>query len=222
MGLRLLCLGIGTVFLIAGRHVWVPGIGMALTAVAFFCGPRQPRRIRSLLKWMIPVLVFLGGYGFLLSLTAEASSPEYPVGELTGLFLRSVGMVFAVLVLEETLRPLALRARAKGPSGGRMALMLGLSYQLVPVFFQSLEGVALAQRARSRLWWTRPGGILRACSSVFMLSHRLSEELALSLSLRLGHAGPSATQRPGDISGSPMVATPANRDLETPGLVDVE
>lgn len=188
-GLRLLCLGIGTIFLIAGRHVWVPGIGLALTAAAFFCGPRQPRRIRSLLKWMIPVLVFLGGYGFLLSLTAEASSSEYPVGELARLFLRSVGMVFAVFALEETLRPLALRARAKGPSGGRMALMLGLSYQLVPVFFQSLEGVAHAQQARSRLWWTRPGGILRACSSLFMLSHRLSEELALALSLRLRPEG---------------------------------
>ena len=67
--------------------------------------------------------------------------------------------------------------------------MLGLSYQLVPVFLQSLEGVALAQRTDSRLWWLRPSGLVRAASSVFLLSHRLSEELALALSLRLRHSG---------------------------------
>ena len=91
----------------------------------------------------------------------------------------SVGMIFAVFSLEEALRPLALRAREGGFSGGRMVLMLGLSYQLVPVFLQSLEGVALAQRAGANLWWLRPSRLTRAASSVFLLSHRLSEELVV-------------------------------------------
>lgn len=192
-GLWLLCLGFGTILLVAGRQIWVPGIGLVLTAMAFFWRLRDPGRIRSLLKWMIPVLVFLCGYGLLLHLTspAEVSAPlsARPLGRMAHLFFRSMGMIFAMFALEEALRPLALRARAGGFSGGRMALMLGLSYQLLPVFLQSLEGVALAQRACCRLWWLRPSGLVRAASSVFLLSHRLSEELALALSLRLRQGG---------------------------------
>lgn len=198
-GLWFLFLGFGTTLLVAGRQIWVPGIGLALTATAFFWRLRDPGRIRSLLKWMIPVLVFLCAYGLLLHLTspAEASAPlsARPLGRVAHLFLRSMGMIFAMFALEEALRPLALRARAGGVNDGQMALMLGLSYQLVPVFLQSLEGVALAQRTYSRLWWLRPSGLVRAASSVFLLSHRLSEELALALSLRLRHGGgPSETK----------------------------
>ena len=198
-GLWFLCLGCGTILLVAGRQIWVPGIGLALTATAFFWRLRDPGRIRSLLKWMIPVLVFLCAYGLLLHLTspAEASAPlsAHPLGRMAHLFLRSMGMIFAMFALEEALRPLALRAREGGVNGGRMALMLGLSYQLVPVFLQSLEGVALAQRTYSRLWWLRPSRLVRAASSVFLLSHRLSEELALALSLRLRHgSGTSETK----------------------------
>ena len=197
-GLWFLCLGTGTILLVAGRQLWVPGIGLALTATAFFWRLSDPKRIRSLVKWMIPVLVFLAGYGLLLHFAspAEASAPFHaqPVGRVTHLFLRSMGMIFAMFALEEALRPLALRARAGGLKGGRMALMLGLSYQLVPVFLQSLEGVALAQRTDTGFWWLRPARLLRAASSVFLLSHKLSEELALALSLRLRHsAGPSDT-----------------------------
>lgn len=192
-GLWFLCLGFGTILLVTGRQIWVPGIGLVLTGTAFFWRLREPGRVRSLVKWMIPVLVFLCAYGLLLHLTspADASAPlsARPLGRVAHLFLRSVGMLFAMFALEEALRPLALRARAGGVSGGRMALMLGLSYQLVPVFLQSLEGVALAQRADSRLWWLRPSRLVRAASSVFLLSHRLSEELALALSLRLRHSG---------------------------------
>lgn len=192
-GLGFLCLGSGTILLVAGGQVWVPGIGLALTATAFFWRLSDPRRIRSLVKWVIPVLVFLCAYGLLLHLAspAEASPPifTHPLGGVAHLLLRSVGMIFAMFALEEALRPLALRARAGGVNGGRIALMLGLSYQLVPVFVQSLEGVALAQRSYSRLWWLRPSGLVRAASSVFLLSHRLSEELALALSLRLRHSG---------------------------------
>lgn len=192
-GIWFLCLGSGTILLVAGRQIWVPGIGLALTATAFFWRLSDPRRIRSLVKWMIPVLVFLCAYGLLLHLTspAEASAPlsAHPLGRVAHLLLRSVGMIFAMFALEEALRPLALRARAGGFNGGRMVLMLGLSYQLVPVFLQSLEGVTLAQRSYSRLWWLRPSGLVRAASCVFLLSHRLSEELALSLSLRLRHSG---------------------------------
>jgi hypothetical protein len=178
-GIWFLCLGSGTILLVAGRQIWVPGIGLALTATAFFSRLSDPRRIRSLVKWMIPVLVFLCAYGLLLHLTspAEASAPL------------SAHPLFAMFALEEALRPLALRARAGGVNGGRMVLMLGLSYQLVPVFLQSLEGVAFAQRSYSRLWWLRPSGLVRAASSVFLLSHRLSEELALALSLRLRPSG---------------------------------
>jgi energy-coupling factor transporter transmembrane protein EcfT len=198
-GLWFLCLGLGTILLVAGRQLWVPGIGLALTAAAFFWRLRDPGRIRSLLKWMIPVLAFLCGYGLLLQFTspAEASTPfsASPLGRVAHLFLRSVGMIFAVFALEEALRPLALRARAGNPRGGRMALMLGLSYQLVPVFLQSLEGVALAQRAGARFWWLRPSCLARAASSLFLLSHRLSEDLALALSLRLRHdASPAKTE----------------------------
>jgi energy-coupling factor transporter transmembrane protein EcfT len=148
---------------------------------------------------MIPVLVFLGAYGLLLYLTGSAGTSGPPsarlVERVTHLFLRSVGMIFAVFALEEALRPLAVRARAGGFRGGRMALMLGLSYQLVPVFLESLEGIALSQRASSRLWWLRPAHLTRACSSMFLLSHRLSEEMALALSLRLRHEGPEGTIR---------------------------
>jgi len=198
-GLWFLCLGCGTILLVAGRQIWVPGIGLALTATAFFWRLRDPGRIRSLLKWMIPVLVFLCAYGLLLHLTSpvETSAPlsTHPLGRMAHLFFRSMGMIFAVFALEEALRPFALRARAGGINGGRMALMLGLSYQLVPVFLQSLEGVALAQRTYSRLWWLRPSRLARAASSVFLLSHRLSEELALALSLRLRHGdGTSETK----------------------------
>lgn len=197
-GLWCLCLGLGTILLVAGTQIWGPGIGLALTATAFFWRLSAPGRIRSLVKWMIPVLVFLCAYGLLLHLTspAEASAPlsAHPLWRVAHLFLRSMGMIFAMFALEEALRPLALRARAGGFKGGRMALMLGLSYQLIPVFLQSLEGVALAQRADTGFWWLRPSRLVRAASSVFLLSHRLSEELALALSLRLRQGGgPSET-----------------------------
>jgi energy-coupling factor transporter transmembrane protein EcfT len=193
-GLWFLCLGVGFILLLGGGRLWVPGIGLALTATAFFWRLREPRRLGTLLKWMIPVLVFLCAYGLLLYLAAPAGSPapsssSLPLNRVAHLFLRSVGMIFAVFSLEEALRPLALRARAGEFSGGRVALMLGLSYQLVPVFLQSLEGVALAQRAGSNLWWLNPSRLTRAASSIFMLSYRLSEELALALSLRLRHGG---------------------------------
>jgi energy-coupling factor transporter transmembrane protein EcfT len=213
-GLWLLCLASGTILLVAGREIWVPGMGLALTAAAFFWRLRDPGRIRSLLKWMIPVLVFLCAYGLLLYLTTPAPYPTslsaHPLGRVAHLFLRSVGMIFAVFALEEALRPLAVRARAGGSRGGRMALMLGLSYQLVPVFLQSLEGVALSQRACSRLWWLKPSGLMRACSSLFLLSHRLSEEMALALSLRLRHEGPSGTTDLQGISSGPTTSA----DLE--------
>jgi len=207
-GLWLLCLVTGTALLVAGHDTLVPGIGLALTATAFLWRLRDPGRIRSLLKWMIPVLVFLGAYGLLLYLAVPAPYPAspsctHPLGRVAHLFLRSVGMIFAVFAIEEALRPLALRARAGGSRGGRMALMLGLSYQLVPVFLQSLEGVALSQRACSRLWWLKPSGLMRACSSLFLLSHRLSEEMALALSLRLRHKGPSGTTGLQGISSGP-------------------
>ena len=221
-GLRLLCLGIGTILLLAGGEIRVPGIGLALTATAFFWGLRDPRRLRSLLKWMIPVLVFLGAYGLLLCLAGPASPPgsasEHPLWRVVHLFLRSVGMIFAVFALEEALRPLALRARAGGPSGGRTALMLGLSYQLVPVFLQSLEGVSLAQRTGSRLWWLRPSCLMRAASSVFLLSHRLSEEMALALALRLRNGGPSEKKWLRDpSSGARTPGEPTDRDPEKTG-----
>jgi hypothetical protein len=206
-GLWLLCLGCGTLLLLAGRQIWVPALGLTLTATAFFWRLRDPGRIRSLLKWMIPVLAFLSAYGLLLYLTEPApyAAPPsaHPLGRMAHLFLRSVGMIFAVFALEEALRPLAVRARAGGSKGGRMALMLGLSYQLVPVFLQSLEGVALSQRACSRLWWLKPSGLMRACSSLFLLSHRLSEEMALALSLRLRHEGPSGTTGLQGVSSGP-------------------
>jgi len=194
-----LCLMVGTLLLLAGRDLWVPGTGLALTAAAFFWRLREPKRLRSLLKWTMPVLVFLGAYGLLLYLTAPAGpSPTplsaHPLLKVAHLFLRSVGLIFAMFALEEALLPLALRARAGGFSGGRMALMLGLSYQLVPVFLESLEGVALAQRAGANLWWLRPTRLIRAASSVFLLSYRLSEELALALSLRLRQGGTSETK----------------------------
>lgn len=191
-GLWLLCLGTGTILLVAGGAIRVPAVGLALTAAAFFSRRPAPRRVRSLLTWMVPVLLFLGAYALLLFVTVPASPPSpHPLARMPHLLLRSVGMVFAVFALEEALRPLALRARAGGFKGGRMALMLGLSYQLIPVFRDSLEGVALAQRARSNFWWSRPSGLMRVCSSLFLLSHRLSEEMALALSLRLRREGPS-------------------------------
>jgi energy-coupling factor transporter transmembrane protein EcfT len=206
-GLWFLCLGLGTILLVAGRQIWVPGLGLALTATAFFWRLRDPRRIRSLLKWMIPVLAFLSAYGLLLYLTEPAPYPTspsaHPLGRVAHLFLRSVGMIFAVFALEEALRPLAVRARSGGSRGGRMALMLGLSYQLVPVFLQALEGIALSQRACSRLWWLKPSGLMRAFSSLFLLSHRLSEEMALALALRLRNEGPSGTMGLQGISSGP-------------------
>lgn len=218
-GLWFLCLGVGTILLLAGRDIRVPAIGLVLTGTAFFWRLRDPGRIRSLVKWMIPVLVFLCAYGVLLHLTspADASAPlsARPLGRVAHLFLRSVGMLFAMFALEEALRPLALRARAGGVSGGRMALMLGLSYQLVPVFLQSLEGVALAQRAYSRLWWLRPSRLARACSSIFLLSHRLSEEMALALSLRLRHEGPSGATDIQALSSGPKASVgPAKKKAE--------
>ncbi len=187
--LWMLCLGMGAILLLAGRDIWVPAAGFVLTGTAFFLRLSEARRIRSLLKWMIPVLVFLAAYAFILHIagpaSATSSGSEHVLGRVAYLFFRSVGLLFVVFSLEEALRPLAVRARAGGLRGGRMALMLGLSYQLVPVFMQSLEGVALSQRVSSRFWWARPSGLLRACSSLFLLSHRLSEEMALALSLRL-------------------------------------
>ncbi len=83
-----------------------------------------------------------------------------------------------------------------------MTLMLGLAYQLVPVFLQSLEGIALSQRACSRLWWLRPSCLLRAVSSLFLLSQRFSEEMALSLSLRIRREGPAGARSLRDRIGS--------------------
>jgi energy-coupling factor transporter transmembrane protein EcfT len=186
-----LCLGLGTILLLAGTDLWVPGVGLALTCTAFFWRLGEPGRLRSLVKWTMPVLVFLGAYGLLLYFSSPTGSPPspsaHPSVKVAYLFLRSVGMIFAMFALEEALRPVALRARAGGFRGGRMALMLGLSYQLVPVFLQSLEGITLAQRTGATLWWIRPSCLIRAASSLFLLSHRLSEELALALSLRLRH-----------------------------------
>ncbi len=187
--LWILWLGVGTILLLAGRELWIPAIGFVLTGTAFFGRLSEPRKIRSLIKWMIPVLLFLGAYGLVLSVpepsSVAARGSAYVPGRVAHLFFRSVGLLFVVFSLEEAFRPLAARARGGAMSGGRTALMLGLSYQLVPVFLQSLEGVALAQRACSRFWWARPSGLFRACSSLFLLSHRLSEEMALALSLRL-------------------------------------
>ena len=215
-GLWLLCLAAGTVLLVAGHGIRIPGIGLALTATAFFLQLRDPRRIRSLLKWMIPVLVFLCAYGLLLYLVPSTASPTapsaHPLGRLAHLFLRSVGMIFAVFALEEALRPLALRARGGEFKGSRMALMLGLSYQLVPVFLQSLEGVVLAQRARSNLWWMRPSRLMRSASSLFLMSHRLSEEMTLALSLRLGHGGPLEADRTGSLYASPQAKSNSTKD----------
>lgn len=195
-GLWILGLGTGTILLVAGGSIRFPAIGLALTAAAFFSRRPDRRRIRSLLTWMTPVLAFLVAYALLLYVTvptAPASSPSpHPLERMPHLLLRSVGMVFAVFALEEALRPLALRARPGRIKGGRMSLMLGLSYQLIPVFRNSLEGVLLAQRARSNYWWARPSSLMRACSSLLLLSHRLSEELALALSLRLRQHGSSA------------------------------
>lgn len=189
-----LCLALGTILLLAGRGLQVPAIGVALTGTAFFWRVRRPGRIRALLKWLIPILMFLTAYGLVLHFTtpADASTPfsGRSPGRMAHLLLRSVGMLFAVFALEEALRPLARRARTGKRPAGRMTLMLGLAYQMVPVFLQSLEGVALAQRSTSRLWWLRPSRLLRAVSSLFLLSHRLSEEMALSLSLRAGRQGP--------------------------------
>jgi energy-coupling factor transporter transmembrane protein EcfT len=219
-GIWFLCLGFGTILLVAGKQLWVPGIGLALTATAFFWRLSDPKRIRSLVKWMIPVLVFLCAYGLLLHLTspAQPSAPfsAHPLTRVAHLFLRSMGMIFAMFALEEALRPVALRARAGGFKGGRMALMLGLSYQLIPVFLQSLEGVALAQRADAGLWWLRPSSLMRAASSVFLLSHRLSEELALALSLRLRHAGRASEKNwLHDLSGDPRPArSPTEEDRQ--------
>jgi hypothetical protein len=208
-GLWISCLGIGTILLLAGRDSWLPAVGFALTGTAFFWRLHDPRRVRSLLKWMIPVLVFLAAYWLLLCFavpaTPPASSFAHSFGRVMPLFFRSVGMLFAVFSLEEALHPLAVRARAGGLSGGRMSLMLGMSYQLVPIFLQSLEGVALSQRVSSRFWWARPSGLMRACSSLFLLSHRLSEEMTLALSLRLRREVPSTSSAdpPGALSKPP-------------------
>jgi energy-coupling factor transporter transmembrane protein EcfT len=135
------------------------------------------------------------------------------LGRVALLFLRSTGLIFAVFALEEALRPLALRARAGGLKAGRMALMLGLSYQLVPVFLQSLEGVVLAQRARSNLWWLRPSHLMRATSSVLLMSHRLSEEMALALSLRLGRDGGAQEKNwLNELSGDPRPARSSTQE----------
>ncbi len=218
-GLSVLCLGVGTIRRGARRDRGVPGVGLALPATAFLWRLRGPGRIRSVLKWMIPVLVFLGAYGLLLYLTESAGTSGLPSAHLlegvAHLFRRAVGMIFAVFALEEALRPLAVRARAGGFRGGRMALMLGLSYQLVPVFLQSMEGIALSQRASSRFWWLRPSHLTRACSSLFLLSHRLSEALALALSLRLRHEGAEGTiGLQGLSSGLRETENPAKKGLE--------
>ena len=205
-GLWSLCLGVGTILLLAGKDLPTPGIGLALTGTAFFWRVRGAGRIRAILKWMIPIFIFLAAYGLILHLTssADASAPfsARPPGRMAHIFLRSMRMLFALFALEEVLRPLALRARTGGSTGGRMTLMLGLAYQLVPVFLQSLEGIALSQRACSRLWWLRPSCLLRAVSSLFLLSQRFSEEMALSLSLRIRREGPAGARSLRDRIGS--------------------
>lgn len=194
-GIRFFCLFTGTVLLLTGDGIRAPAIGFALTGTACFWPRRAPGTIRSVVKFLVPILVFLALYGLLLYAYAPAGSPEataaHPLSTVAHLFLRSVGLLLAMFALEEALRPLAVRARARGFKGKRMALMLSLSYQLVPIFRQSLEGVCLSQRSVSRLWWLRPSRLLRAASSVLLLSHRLSEELALALSLRLRQEGDS-------------------------------
>jgi energy-coupling factor transporter transmembrane protein EcfT len=210
-GLWLSCLVAGTILLLAGSGIRVPAIGLALTGIACFWRCRKPRRIRSLVKFMIPILIFLCAYGLLLYLSPQpdspASHPTHPMANVAHLFLRSVGLLFAMFALEEALHPVALRVRAGGFKGNKMALMVGLSYQLVPVFLHSLEGVSLSQRADSSLWWLRPSRLMRAASSMFLLSYRLSEEMALALSLRLGQRGPSETSWLGDLSPGPQPAT---------------
>ncbi len=195
MGIRLFCLFTGTVLLLADQGIPVLAAGLALTGTACFWRRRAPGTIRSVAKLLVPVTVFLALYGLLLyrfAPTGLTDTPAVPpLTRMAHLFLRSVGLLFAMFAMEEALRPLALRARAGGFKGKRLALMLGLSYQLVPIFRQSLEGVCLSQRSVSRLWWLRPSRLLGAASSVFLLSHRLSEELALALSLRLRHGGES-------------------------------
>ena len=189
--IRLFCLITGTVLLLTDQGTRVPAIGLALTGTACFWRRRAPGTIRSVAKLLVPVTVFLALYGLLLYCYAPAgpaaSPPVNPLSLVAHLFVRSVGLLFAMFALDEALRPLALRARAGGVKGRRTALMLCLSYQLIPIFRQSLEGVCLSQRSVSRLWWLRPSRLLGAASSVFLLSYRLSEEMALALSLRLRH-----------------------------------
>ena len=220
-GLWFFCLGTGTVLLLAGDGIRIPAFGLVLTATACFLQRREPRRIRSLVKFMIPILVFLGAYGLLLHLVLRPGSfiphSTPPMQSVAHVFLRSVGVLFAVFALEEAIRPFALRARAGGGKGKRMALMLGLSYQLVPIFLQSLEGVSLSQRASSNLWWLRPSRLMRAASAAFLLSHRLSEEMALALSLRLRHGGPSGANWGHDLSSRPDPSgssAPAKTEME--------
>jgi energy-coupling factor transporter transmembrane protein EcfT len=219
-GLWLLCLVTGTVLLVAGQGIRVPGIGLALTATAFFWRLGDPRRIRSLAKFMIPILVFLAAYGLLLHLYAPVGPPASPsvspAARVAHLFLRSLGLLFAMFALEEVLRPLALRARSGEFKGTRIALMLSLSYQLVPVFLQSLEGVLLAQRARSRLWWLHPSNLMRSASSLFLMSHRLSEEMALALSLRLGRGGPAESDWARSLSTAPVATNNSAEDRIEP------
>jgi len=224
-----LCLGAGVLLLTAGRDLWAPACGLLFTATALFVRLRDPGRLRSLLRWMVPVPFFAGAYALLLHVSPAAGSPPSPAAaplqSVARLLLRSAGMIFALFALEEALRPWALRARAGGAGRGRLAFMLGLSYQLVPVLSQSLQGVVLAQRAGAARWWLRPACVARAASSLLLLAHRLSEDLALALSLRLRPGGPPeetasppgfrTRRKPADLAdgapgtrGSPKETTP--------------
>ena len=210
-GFQILCVVTGTALLLASQDLRFAGAGLSLTGAAYFLQQPGARKTRTLLKLLIPILIFLGAYGLVFTVYLPAGSSTTlstrPLATLVHLLLRSVGMLFALFALEQALRPFVLKARTGTNKGGRASLMLGLSYQLVPVLLQSLEGVALAQRSLSRFWWLRPSCLLRAASSLFVLSHRLSEEMAHALSFRLQRTVPFESLSSHALSTHPLEAT---------------
>ena len=206
--LRGMFLAAGVVLLLAGRGVHLPALGFALSCLACFWEAPRAGRLRWMGRILVPVLCFLALYGLLLwKVPRPGAAPLAPgeiAAEMTRLFLRSLGLLAALSTLEQLLRPLAARVRAGG-GGGRWGLMLAMSYQLVPVFLQGVEGVFRAQRLYARLWWLRPSLLLRALLSLALLSLRLAEELAQALTLRLDvpASAPDAAGGPFPMEGLP-------------------
>ncbi len=194
--LRVPGLAAGTILLLSSGDPLRQGTGLGLNALALLSTRPARGRLRALRAILGPVLLGVIFYGLLVALLhapPEGAPTTFrattALRAAAPLLARSMGILLALFALEGLARPFARRLREAGGGEGKVSLVLGLSYQLLPVFLESLEGILLAFRSTSRRCWLRPSYLRRGLACLFLVTHRLADELTLVLILRFRRRG---------------------------------